>query len=366
MKHITETFAPRLIKSRLVSSNASYDHHEDVVFCDDPVTGLRAIIAIHDTTLGPALGGTRIYPYANEADALRDVLRLSSGMTLKNAIANVPYGGGKAVIIGDPKTDKTPALLRSYANYINLFEGRFITGEDVGMRVKDADIINQVTPHIRGTSKGHAGDPSPYTALGVYAGIRAAVEHKFCGIGVHGLVISIQGLGAVGMALADHLHKGGAKLIVSDIRDDVLSEAQTRFGARIISPERAHAADADIFAPCALGGGLNRETIPEIRARIVAGSANNQLTTPEDGNRLQTYGILYAPDYVINSGGVISIAHDKPGFNARALRTHVIDIGDTLRQIFRTSEKNGTATAEIADQMARARLMPPDKRGCAA
>jgi len=359
---------PRAIKVKqdLATQNAAFDNHQEIVFLDAPDVGLHAIIAIHDTALGPALGGTRMYPYASRSEALSDVLRLSSGMTLKNAIAGVPYGGGKATIIGNPKTDKTPELLQRYAQFINHFNGRFITGEDVGIRVPDADIIAQTTPHIRGTSKSHTGDPSPFTALGVYEGIRAAVEHKYCGLGVHGLIISIQGLGAVGMELAKLLHNAGAQLIVSDIRDDILIEAQARFGAKIISPDQAHAADADIFAPCALGGGLADDKIPEIRARIVAGSANNQLRRSNDGAVLQSYGILYAPDYVINAGGVISIAHDKPGFDPIALNKHICAIGTTLRQIFRSSERTGKPTSNIADEMARSHLNVSGKQGCAA
>ena len=357
---------PKHLMPRPVFQNAAFDNHQDVVFCNDPGSGLRAIIAIHDTTLGPALGGTRMYPYANEAQALRDVLRLSKGMTLKNAIARIPYGGGKAVIIGDPKTDKTPELLRAYAGFIDRLKGRFITGEDVGIRVADADIINQVTRHIRGTSSGHAGDPSPYTALGVFAGIKAAVEHKFCSLGVGGLSVSVQGLGAVGMSLAQLLHDAGAELIVSDIRKEAMTEAAERFGARLVSPGQAHSTDADIFAPCAMGGILNQNSIPEIRARIVAGSANNQLQELDDGARLNRAGILYAPDYVINAGGVISIAHDTSEFDPDELAKHVSGIGEALRKIFRMAERSQRPTSSLADEMAWARIKRPDDHGCAA
>ena len=346
------------IPSHLISQNASYAGHQEVVFCNDPHTGLRAIIALHDTTLGPALGGTRMWPYVSEAAALRDVLRLSYGMTLKNALAGVPYGGGKAVIIGDPKKDKTPELLRSYAHHINRFGGRFVTGEDVGIRVRDADIIAEITPHIRGTSSGHTGDPAPFTAYGVYRGLLAAAEHKYCSLGIEGMTVSVQGLGAVGMALCKYLHDAGAKLMVSDILAEPMSQARRQFGARLVSPDESHLVDADVFAPCALGGGLNEQTIPNIRARVIAGSANNQLRSLRDGNRMHESGILYAPDYVINAGGVISIAHDKPGYEERALMTHIAGIGDTLSAIFRQSEKTNRPTSRVADELALARLHP--------
>ncbi len=349
-----------------ISQNAAFADHEEVVFCDDPNTGLRAIIAVHDTTLGPALGGTRMWPYESDAAALRDVLRLSYGMTLKNALAGVLYGGGKAVIIGDPKRDKTPELLTSFAHYLNRFGGRFITGEDVGMRVADADIIARVTPHIRGTSSGHAGDPSPFTAYGVYCGLLAAAEHKYCSLGIEGMSVSVQGLGAVGMALCQYLHDAGAELFVSDIRIEAVREAQDRFGACPVSPEDSHRVAADIYAPCALGGGLNAQTIPDLTARVVAGSANNQLRSAHDGDLLQRSGILYAPDYVINAGGVISIAHDKHGYDPARLRAHVAGIGDTLREIFVRSEKTGRPTSRIADELALARIAPPHDRHFAA
>ena len=352
--------------SHLISQNTSFADHEDVRFCNDPQTGLRAIIAIHDTTLGPALGGTRMWPYESEASALRDVLRLASGMSLKNALAGIPYGGGKAVIIGDPKKDKTPELLRSYAHYINRFNGRFITGEDVGIRVEDADIIAEITPHIRGTSSGHAGDPSPFTAYGVYRGLVAAAEHRFNRTGIEGLSVAVQGLGSVGMALCKYLDEAGAHLVVSDIRSEPMAEASRLFGARAVSPDDAALYEADIFAPCALGGGLNAQTIPKIKARVIAGSANNQLGRPQDGDLLHGLGILYAPDYVINAGGVISIAHDKPGYDAAALMRHIARIGDTLGEIFKRSEQSNRPTSRVADEMALARLHPNRDRYFAA
>lgn len=339
-----------------VFGNAAFAAHEQVVFCHEGSAGLKAIIAIHDTTLGPALGGTRMWPYESEAAALRDVLRLSEGMTCKNALAGVPFGGGKAVIIGDARSDKSPELFRALGRAIDRLGGHFITGEDVGISVADAEEIRKATRHVGGITEGGAGDPSPTTAYGVFKGMKAAARHRLGAADLKNLRVCVQGLGAVGMALCALLHEAGARLLAADIRAAAVREAGERFDATAVLPETAHATDCDIFAPCALGAGLNERTIPQIRARIVAGSANNQLGEAADGARLADHGILYAPDYVINAGGVISIAHEGPAFDRERMLAHVARIGDTLKQIFTRAESDDLATSKIADRMARERI----------
>lgn len=344
-----------------IFEHPEFDSHEQIIAFHDRGSGVRAIIAIHDTRLGPAMGGTRMWPYASSVEALTDVLRLSRGMTYKNAVAGIDFGGGKAVIIGDPARQKSPALLRAYARRVDSLRGLFITGEDVGMGQEDIEIIADHTAHVRGTRAG-LGDPSPYTALGVVSGIRAAVAAALGRSELAGLRISIQGLGHVGMNLARRLAQAGARLIVSDLRAAAVGRAMREFQACAVEPHAAHAVECDVFAPCALGGVLNEKSIAEIRAPIVAGSANNQLATPKDGARLAARGILYAPDYVINAGGVISIALGRSAADAAAVRKHALGIGKTLAEIFRRAEESGRPTAEIADQIAEERLSAAGER----
>lgn len=340
----------------LVFRNEAFADHEQIVFCRDVESGLSAIIAIHDTTLGPALGGTRMWPYESEAAALRDVLRLSHGMTYKNALAGLPLGGGKAVIVGDPKRHKSPALFHAYGRYVDRLGGAYLTAEDVGVSVDDVVEVGTATAHVRGIPEGGAGDPSPHTAYGVYKGIVAAARHKHGSADLDGITVCVQGLGQVGMALAELLHEAGAGLVVADVRDAAVADAVERFGAAAVSPQEAHAADCDVFAPCALGAILNERTIPELKARIVAGSANNQLERSADGERLLERGVLYAPDFVINAGGVICISHEGPDFDLEAMRKDVAAIGDTLATIFARSDAQGLATSVVADRMAEERL----------
>ena len=350
----------------LVFGNESFADHEQIVFCRDRDSGLSAIIALHDTTFGPAMGGTRMWPYESEAAALRDVLRLAHGMTYKNALAGVGFGGGKAVILGDPKTDKTPELMRAFGRAIDRLGGNFITGEDVGIGVPDAEEIRKATPHVRGIAEGRAGDPSPHTAFGVYKGLQAAARHRLGSAKLDGVSVCIQGLGHVGLALAELLHDAGARLLVSDIDKTAVKEAAQRFGATFVVPDKAHAAPCEVFAPCALGGVLNARSIPEIRALVVAGCANNQLEAPEDGARLMERGILYAPDYVINAGGVISISHEGPDFDLGLMRRDVARIADTLGDIFKRADAESLPTSVVADRMAEERLAAGRKRRAAA
>ncbi|GAA0777042.1 leucine dehydrogenase [Roseibium denhamense] len=330
--------------------------HEDIVFVQDHTTGLKAIIAVHDTTLGPALGGCRVWPYDKPADALTDALRLSKGMTYKNALAGLDLGGGKAVIIADPRKDKTSAMMESFGRHVERLSGTYITAEDVGVSPDDMEAVARQTAHVRGTQATGLGDPSPYTALGVFEGIKASARHVFGSDDLTNKTVSVQGLGHVGYDVARHLHHAGAKLIVSDIHAPAVAAAVEAFNATATDPLAAHAAEADIFVPCALGAGLNARTIPEIKSRIVAGAANNQLETTADGEALKERGILYAPDYAINAGGVISIALATPGCGDNVVRHKTIDIGKTLTRIFERAEKDGKTPEQLADQIAEERL----------
>lgn len=336
---------------------ATFDHpefhnHEQVLFCSDKASGLKAIIAVHNTKLGPAIGGCRMWPYDNADEALTDALRLSKGMTYKNALTGLPNGGGKSVIIADSHTQKTPALLSAFANHVKCLADRYITAEDVGITSADADLMASIAPNVGGTSNTGLGDPSPYTALGVYHGIKAAAKRTYGSADLKGLHISVQGLGNVGFRLSQHLHSEGAILTVSDVYEPNLKRAVEAFDAKTVSPYVAHSVECDIFAPCALGAGLNADTIPEIKAAIVAGAANNQLATAQDGERLNAANILYAPDYVINAGGVIAVAEpDSDQAEANATK-RTIAIGDTLTRIFERAAKEERPTGTIADEMA--------------
>ncbi|MCV0427514.1 MAG: amino acid dehydrogenase [Roseibium sp.] len=344
-----------------VHHSAVFDHpemgeHENIVFVQDKDTGLSAIIAVHDTTLGPALGGCRVWPYKNPADALTDALRLSRGMTYKNSLAGLDLGGGKAVIMADPRKEKSIELMESFGRHVERLSGTYITAEDVGVSPNDMDAVARHTDHVRGTSATGLGDPSPYTALGVFEGIKASAKHVFGSHDLDGKTISVQGLGHVGFDVARQLHDAGANLIVSDIHAPAVLQAIEEFRAIAVDPAEAHKVVADIFVPCALGAGLNARTIPQIQARIVAGAANNQLQTPADGAALKKRGILYAPDYAINAGGVISIALATPGDNDALVREKTQAIGDTLAAIYQRADREEITPERVADTMAEERL----------
>ena len=338
------------------SAHLSFDDHAHVDMRRDPETGLHSIIAVHDTTLGPALGGCRMWPYASEAEALDDVLRLSRGMTYKNALADLPLGGGKAVIIADPKTDKSPALMEAFARHVESLGGLYITAEDVGISDTDMEIVARRTAHVRGIRATGLGDPSPFTAWGVFCALRAALRFATGAASLSGLTVAVQGLGHVGGRVATLAHADGARLIVADIDEERVAEIVARTGARVVPVDQIHAVEADVYAPCALGGGLNAATIPDIRAEVVCGAANNQLRTPADGASLLTRGILYAPDYVANAGGVISIAPDRPGMSAEDMKARISRIGDTLTMIFARARADGVGPEVIADRMAEERI----------
>ncbi|RUO79388.1 Glu/Leu/Phe/Val dehydrogenase dimerization domain-containing protein [Pseudidiomarina taiwanensis] len=329
-----------------------FDQHEQVVFCHDKETGLKAIIAIHDTTLGPSLGGTRLWNYSSSAEALTDVLRLSKGMTYKSALAGLPLGGGKAVIIGDAKTIKTPALFRAYGRFINSLSGRYITAEDVNIRTSDIAIVAEETSFVAGTAE-KAGDPSPHTALGTYLGLKAAVKHKFGQENLVGLKIAVQGLGAVGYDFAAYCAKDGAQLFVTDINEEACQRAATELNATVVGLDEIYGLDVDIYAPCALGATINDDTLPQLKAKIVAGSANNQLATPAHDQKLMDMGILYAPDYVINAGGVIHVCSEAAHMSLQETEERVRNIYNTLDTIFTRSAAEQRPTGIIADELAR-------------
>lgn len=317
-----------------IFSAESFSDHEQVVFVSDAPTGLRAIIAIHDTTLGPALGGCRMYPYADEAAALRDVLRLSRGMTFKAAAAGLNLGGGKAVIIGDPKRDKSPALLRAMGRAVERLGGLYITAEDVGTTVADFAWVREATTHVVGLpmALGGTGDPSPTTALGVLHGLAAASSHRWGRSDLSGRTVAVQGLGNVGWHLCRLLTDAGARVIVADTDGQRAQEAAGAFDASVVDPGDIYGVDADMFAPCALGAIINDDTLPVMRFAVIAGAANNQLARDAHGEELRARGILYAPDFVINAAGMMRVASERDGFDAAKVEGQVKSIGETDRK----------------------------------
>ena len=331
--------------------------HEQVVFFHDRATGLRAIVAIHSTKLGPALGGCRMRPYKDEAEALYDVLRLSKAMTYKNAVMDLPLGGGKAVIIGDPRRDKTPALMEAFGRCVERLGGVYITSEDVGTSPEDLATIRRVTAHVVGVPD-KSGSPGPPTAVGVYHGIKACLAHVFGDGSVRGRRIAVQGLGSVGWRLCGHLHAEGAELIVTDVIAERVERAVAEFGATAVAPDAIYDVECDVFSPCALGAILNDDTIPRLRARIVAGSANNQLAEDRHAEELQRRGIVYAPDFVINGGGVINVHGElEPGgYNRERVMARVARIGDKVARALALAEERGITTHQAALLMAEERL----------
>ena len=336
-----------------------FDGHEQVVFGFDAATGLRALIAVHSTVLGPAAGGCRMWPYACTEDALTDALRLSRGMSYKNAMAELPLGGGKAVILGDARREKTPERLRAFGRLVDSLGGRYITAEDVGTSTADMEQIAQVTRFVSGLTRKAGevgGDPGPKTALGVYLGIRAAVRFQL-DRNLEGVTAAVQGLGGVGAPLCRLLAGDGVRLKVADARADLAQRIGEELGAEVVSADAIVSAAADVFSPCALGAVLNGRTIPQLRARVVAGAANNQLSREEDGAALMRAGILYAPDYVINAGGIINVSHEyRGGASEATVRTDIEKIPGRLTEIFGRARREQRPTSLVADQMARERL----------
>lgn len=341
-------------------SQKEFDGYEKVLFIEEPHVGLKAIIAIHSTNRGPALGGCRMWNYHSDEEALNDVLRLSRGMTYKAAMANLNLGGGKAVIFGDSKTQKNEALLLAFAKYVDQLEGKYITAEDVGMSVHDMEVIRQGTSHVvglgSGTMKGGSGDPSRLTAYGVYRGMCAAVHHRLGKDSLEGLTVAIQGLGHVGQLLCGHLKQGGAHLIVTDIDQEAVNQAVSNFGARAVLPEEIFSVEADVFSPCALGGILNDTTIPQLKVSVIAGAANNQLGESRHGEVLMNRNILYAPDYVVNAGGLINVTYEGKEYNEEKVYSHVAKIYDTLLEVYQLAESQGVPPNVAADRIAEMRF----------
>jgi leucine dehydrogenase len=340
-----------------VFNHPEFDHHDSIHYFEDPASGLRAIVAVHSTALGPAAGGCRRWTYASEDAALTDVLRLSRGMTYKNAVAGLPFGGGKSVILAAEQAPKSRALFEAFGRAIDSLQGRYITAEDVGISVDDMHIVRSVTPFVSGlpqSGAGAGGDPSPWTALGVLRGIEAAVSARLGKDSLAGVTVAVQGVGHVGTHLCLRLHEAGARLLVADVSGDNLRNLLEQVPAEVLAPQDILFSDADVLAPCALGNVLNSETIPRIRATVVAGAANNQLASAADGARLTERGILYAPDYVINAGGVISVAREYLGNSTEEeVRREVCRIPERLQQIFADAADSGRPTNDVADELAR-------------
>jgi leucine dehydrogenase len=350
-----------------LTNHPEFDNHELVAFHSDENSGLKAIIAVHNTNLGPATGGCRMYPYAKEEDAINDVLRLSRGMTYKSALAGLPLGGGKSVIIGHPKIDKTPQLLHAMGDFIDSLGGRYVGAEDSGTGVSDIEKMAERTRFVSGINQqaAHGGDPSPVTAYGVFVGIQATLRQ----LGYNDLAgrsIAIQGVGNVGLHLCKHILGAGATVFVSDINEDNLRMAAI-LGANVVSNSDLMQLQVDVFAPCAMGAIINEKSINHLRCQAIAGAANNQLATPEIGDHLHQNGILYAPDYVINAGGIIDVYYQNQGIvDTDCVKQHVDTIASKLGEIFERSSLENTATQRIADKMAEEIFKHPTTKKCAA
>jgi leucine dehydrogenase len=352
-----------------VFESPSFDRHENVVFAHDPASGLRAIIAVHSLALGPAAGGCRMWPYASSAEALEDVLRLSKGMSYKNAMADLPFGGGKAVIIADPQNDKTEALFEAYGARVQALGGMYITAEDVGTTVKDMEIVARKTNHVSGLKRAgrFGGDPSPKTALGVYLGIVAAVQHRLNRQDLSDLTVAVQGVGGVGYHLCQLLARAGASLVVADVRHEAVDRVVRELGALPVAPHEILSVEADVLAPCALGAIFDSVSIAKLRTPIIAGGANNQLKTDSDGQRLLERGVLYAPDYVINAGGIISVAHEHFSLGGEQEVDDAIGrIPQRLAEIFQRSSNERRPTNLIATQLAEEKIHSARQRKAAA
>jgi leucine dehydrogenase len=355
----TVTTGKELQKMDPVFGQLSFNDHEQIVFCNDKDTGLKAIIGIHNSVMGPALGGTRMFNYANEWEALNDVLRLSRGMTYKAAITGLNIGGGKAVIIGDAKTQKTPELMRKFGEFVHSLSGRYITAEDVGMETSDMDLVRDVTPYVTGISeeRGGSGNPSPVTAFGVYMGMKAAAKQQFGSEKLEGKKILVQGIGHVGETLVEYLTKEGAQVIIADINEERLYEVAAKYNAQVFTGDDLYSADVDIYAPCAMGATINDATVNKIKAKVIAGAANNQLANENThGLILQERGILYAPDFLINAGGIINVYAELAHYDKAEIMRKTENIFNTTLEIFDYAVANGITTHQAALTIAQNRI----------
>lgn len=332
------------------------DHdHEQLLFCHDASAGYRGLIAIHNTTLGPALGGTRYWKYATEAEAVVDALRLAKGMTYKAAVAGLSLGGGKSVILAPDGPVDREALFRAHGRFVESLRGRYITAEDVGTSPADMEYVHHETEHVAGLL-GRSGDPSPVTAHGVYRGMKASAKWKYGSDDLGGRTVAIQGCGHVGYYLAKYLAAEGAKLIVTDIAREKVDRVVGEFGAKAVKPEEIYGVQADIFAPCALGAVVNDQTLPQLKVTIIAGGANNVLAEPRHGDALEQKGILYAPDYVINAGGLINVNGELEGWSAERAHAKAAEIYDTMLRVFELARAEGLPTYKAADLLAEQRI----------
>ncbi len=329
--------------------------HEEVVLCSDPSIGYRGILAVHSTKLGPALGGTRFWHYATDEEAITDALRLSRGMTYKNAVAGLNLGGGKSIIIGDNKIKDREKIFRAHGRFVESLGGRYITAEDVGTTTRDMDYVHMETGHVAGLA-GKSGDPSPVTAHGVFRAVQASANRRWGSDSLEGRTVSVQGCGSVGSHLAKELNRAGAQLIVSDIDSAKAARVAQATGAKIVEGDAIFSADADIFSPCALGGIINDTTIPKLKVEIVAGAANNQLLEDRHGDELERRNILYAPDYVANAGGVINVYGEVAGWDEQRAHEKADEIYDTILKVFDIAEAKRIPTYEAADRLAEQRL----------
>jgi leucine dehydrogenase len=342
-----------------VFGQMSFDNHEQIVFCNDKDTGLKAIIGIHNTVLGPALGGTRMWQYNSEWDALNDVLRLSRGMSFKSAITGLNLGGGKAVIIGDAKTQKTPELMLRFGEFVHSLGGRYITAEDVGMATSDMDLVRTVTPYVTGISeeKGGAGNPSPITAYGVFMGMKAAAKYTYGSDVLEDKKVYVEGIGNVGEALVEHLSNEGANVVISDINQARLEEVSAKYGAKIYTGNDLHSEEMDIYAPCALGATVNDTTIGKLKAKVIAGAANNQLADEnKHGMVLREKGIVYAPDFLINAGGIINVYAELENYGKQEIIRKTENIFNTTMEILANAETNKISTHQAAFNVAQGRI----------
>jgi leucine dehydrogenase len=342
----------------MVFESISKTEHEEVVFCQNKDAGLKAIIAIHNSVLGPALGGLRMWPYATEQDALNDVLRLSRGMTYKAAVSGLNLGGGKAVIIGDPSKDKSEALFRAFGRFVNSLNGRYITAEDVGIDVNDMEYVYRETEFVTGVHQVHggSGDPSPFTAYGTLQGLMATLQAKFGNEEVGNYSFAVQGVGHVGMEYVKLLRERGAKVFVTDINTELVQRAVDDYGAEAVTCEQIYDVDADVYSPCALGGTINENTLDRLKCRVICGAANNQLATNEIGDEVQRRGILYAPDYAVNAGGLMNVSLEIDGYNRERAMRMLRTIHNNLARIFEISTRDSIPTYMAADRMAEERI----------
>lgn len=346
-----------------VFDHNEFDQHEQVAFCHDKSSGLRAIIAVHNTHLGPSLGGCRMWPYADADEALNDVLRLSRGMSYKAAMADLKLGGGKSVILGDPRKHKSPEMMRAMGRFVESLGGKYITAEDSGITVQDLQLMAEHSSNIAGVEAkyrydgGEAdGNPAPSTAYGVFVGLQASVKYGLK-TDLQGVRVAIQGLGHVGWRLAEHLHQAGAKLVVTDIYPDNLAKAEQQFAASVVAPEAIFEQEVEVFAPCAMGAAINQQTLQQLKCKVIAGAANNQLSEESLGQELKDRSMLYAPDYVINAGGVIDIYHQRIPSTAMAMRSHIEGIADTLTTIFQRADAENASTNKVANRIAEERFL---------